>query len=185
MYHEAEGAVKEMVGSVAGNPVMEAKGQEKIAGKVQNKIGQIEKNRERLVDVARQTWSGFMQACRSTLVGRFRESHYRTDRQPTSRSRHWRRIGIDARHRADLRHGGLGGGSVFATLWRPEFLPALSCCLCLRCARMVAPSSQAGRRHAGISVVVYPPGFIPEGATKRQPGTPAPANVNGQVGRGR
>ena len=47
-FHEAKGAVKEKVGSMAGNPVTEAKGQdEKIAGKVQNKIGQIEKNRER------------------------------------------------------------------------------------------------------------------------------------------
>jgi uncharacterized protein YjbJ (UPF0337 family) len=47
-YHEAKGAVKEKVGSVAGNPVMEAKGQdEKIAGKLQNKIGQVEKARER------------------------------------------------------------------------------------------------------------------------------------------
>ncbi len=47
-FHEAKGAVKEKAGSVAGNPVMEAKGHdEKIAGKVQNKVGQVEKNRER------------------------------------------------------------------------------------------------------------------------------------------
>jgi uncharacterized protein YjbJ (UPF0337 family) len=47
-FHEAKGAVKEKAGSVAGNPVLEAKGQdEKIAGKVQNKIGQVEKARER------------------------------------------------------------------------------------------------------------------------------------------
>jgi len=47
-FHEAKGAVKEKAGSVAGNPVMEAKGQdEKIAGKIQNKIGQVEKARER------------------------------------------------------------------------------------------------------------------------------------------
>jgi uncharacterized protein YjbJ (UPF0337 family) len=42
--HEAKGKVKETVGHVTNDPELEAKGQgEKIAGKVQKKVGQIEK----------------------------------------------------------------------------------------------------------------------------------------------
>ena len=42
--HEAKGNVKEKVGRVINNPDMETKGQsEKLAGKVQKKVGQIEK----------------------------------------------------------------------------------------------------------------------------------------------
>jgi uncharacterized protein YjbJ (UPF0337 family) len=42
--HEVKGALKEAVGHVTGNPQTEAEGQnEKIAGKIQKKIGQIEK----------------------------------------------------------------------------------------------------------------------------------------------
>jgi phospholipid/cholesterol/gamma-HCH transport system substrate-binding protein len=37
---------------------------------------------------------------------------------------------------------------------------------------------------AGVSVLVYPAGFIPEGGTTPQQATPRPASVNGQVGRG-
>ena len=37
---------------------------------------------------------------------------------------------------------------------------------------------------AGVSVLVYPPGFVPEGATPRQTGTPGSTSLNGQVGRG-
>lgn len=43
-YHETKGAVKEKVGSTTGNPEMEASGRdERVAGKVQNKVGQVEK----------------------------------------------------------------------------------------------------------------------------------------------
>ncbi len=42
--HEVKGALKETAGQIAGNPRVEADGQaEKMAGKIQNKIGQIEK----------------------------------------------------------------------------------------------------------------------------------------------
>jgi uncharacterized protein YjbJ (UPF0337 family) len=42
--HEVKGAVKEWAGKVADNPDLETEGQaEKIAGKVQKKVGQIEK----------------------------------------------------------------------------------------------------------------------------------------------
>jgi len=42
--HEAKGAVKEKVGNATNNPNLAARGQdEKIAGKVQNKAGQVEK----------------------------------------------------------------------------------------------------------------------------------------------
>jgi uncharacterized protein YjbJ (UPF0337 family) len=42
--HEVKGKVKETIGKVIGNPDLEAEGQaEKIGGKVQNKVGQIEK----------------------------------------------------------------------------------------------------------------------------------------------
>jgi len=42
--HEVKGALKEAVGHVTGNPQTEAEGRdEKIAGKIQKKIGQIEK----------------------------------------------------------------------------------------------------------------------------------------------
>lgn len=42
--HEVKGKVKEAAGRVAGDPDLEAEGQgEKIAGKIQKKVGQIEK----------------------------------------------------------------------------------------------------------------------------------------------
>ena len=42
--HEVKGAVKETAGKVIGNPKLEAEGHdEKIAGKVQKKVGQVEK----------------------------------------------------------------------------------------------------------------------------------------------
>jgi uncharacterized protein YjbJ (UPF0337 family) len=42
--HEVKGDVKEKAGQVTNNPNLEAEGQgEKITGKVQRKIGQIEK----------------------------------------------------------------------------------------------------------------------------------------------
>jgi uncharacterized protein YjbJ (UPF0337 family) len=42
--HEAKGAVKEKVGHVTNNPSLTAKGHtEKLVGKVQQKMGQIEK----------------------------------------------------------------------------------------------------------------------------------------------
>jgi uncharacterized protein YjbJ (UPF0337 family) len=42
--HEAKGAVKEQVGKATNNPALVGKGQsEKFAGKVQKKLGQIEK----------------------------------------------------------------------------------------------------------------------------------------------
>jgi uncharacterized protein YjbJ (UPF0337 family) len=41
--HEVIGAVKEMAGKVANKPDLEAKGQaEKVGGKVQKKVGQVE-----------------------------------------------------------------------------------------------------------------------------------------------
>jgi uncharacterized protein YjbJ (UPF0337 family) len=43
-FHEVKGKVKESVGRATNNPNLEAKGQvEKIGGKVQKKIGQLEK----------------------------------------------------------------------------------------------------------------------------------------------
>lgn len=48
--HEAKGKIKEKVGHLTNNPELEGEGiGEKIAGKVQHKIGQVEKvieNRE-------------------------------------------------------------------------------------------------------------------------------------------
>ena len=42
--HEAKGTVKEQVGKATNNPTLDDKGQsEKVAGKVQKKLGQIEK----------------------------------------------------------------------------------------------------------------------------------------------
>jgi uncharacterized protein YjbJ (UPF0337 family) len=42
--HEVKGAIKEMAGKVTNNPDLEAEGQtEKVAGKLQKKIGQVEK----------------------------------------------------------------------------------------------------------------------------------------------
>jgi uncharacterized protein YjbJ (UPF0337 family) len=42
--HEVKGKLKQAAGQVVGNPDLEAEGQgEKIAGKVQKKVGQIEK----------------------------------------------------------------------------------------------------------------------------------------------
>ena len=43
-FHEAKGKVKEMAGKISDNPKLEAKGiDEKIAGKVQEKVGQVKK----------------------------------------------------------------------------------------------------------------------------------------------
>ena len=43
-FHEAKETVKEMAGEITDNPNLEAKGMaEKIAGKVQEKVGQIKK----------------------------------------------------------------------------------------------------------------------------------------------
>jgi len=42
--HEAKGKVREMAGEIIDNPELEAKGKaEKIAGKAQQKIGQVKK----------------------------------------------------------------------------------------------------------------------------------------------
>jgi uncharacterized protein YjbJ (UPF0337 family) len=42
--HEVKGAVKETIGNVVNNPNLEAEGQdEKIGGKVQKKVGEVEK----------------------------------------------------------------------------------------------------------------------------------------------
>lgn len=42
--HELKGKAKQKVGQATNNPNLEAEGQsEKIAGKIQNKVGQIEK----------------------------------------------------------------------------------------------------------------------------------------------
>jgi uncharacterized protein YjbJ (UPF0337 family) len=47
-YHETKGALKEKVGSATGNPDLEANGRgEKVAGKVQNEVGQIESELEK------------------------------------------------------------------------------------------------------------------------------------------
>ena len=46
--HEVKGAVKVMTGKVTGNAKLEAEGHiEKLAGKVQKKIGEIEKARRK------------------------------------------------------------------------------------------------------------------------------------------
>jgi uncharacterized protein YjbJ (UPF0337 family) len=43
-FHEAKGAVKQKVGRATNNPHLAAEGQgEKIGGKIQKKIGQVEK----------------------------------------------------------------------------------------------------------------------------------------------
>jgi uncharacterized protein YjbJ (UPF0337 family) len=43
-FHQLEGKVKEIAGKVSDNPKLEAQGTgERIAGKVQEKIGQVEK----------------------------------------------------------------------------------------------------------------------------------------------
>jgi uncharacterized protein YjbJ (UPF0337 family) len=43
-YHEAKGAVKERVGTATNNPDLAEKGHdEKVIGKVQHKVGQVEK----------------------------------------------------------------------------------------------------------------------------------------------
>jgi uncharacterized protein YjbJ (UPF0337 family) len=42
--HEVKGAIKEKLGRATGNPNQEAEGQdEKVAGKIQKKVGQIER----------------------------------------------------------------------------------------------------------------------------------------------
>jgi uncharacterized protein YjbJ (UPF0337 family) len=42
--HEAKGSAKQKIGQVTGNPNLEAEGQdEKVSGKIQKKIGQVEK----------------------------------------------------------------------------------------------------------------------------------------------
>ncbi len=46
--HELKGTAKQTAGQVTNNPTLEAKGQsEKLAGKIQKKVGQIEKVIER------------------------------------------------------------------------------------------------------------------------------------------
>jgi uncharacterized protein YjbJ (UPF0337 family) len=43
-FHEAKGKVKEKVGHATNDPNLEAEGQgEKVGGKVQKKVGQVEK----------------------------------------------------------------------------------------------------------------------------------------------
>ena len=43
-FHEVKGKVKELAGKVSDNPELEAEGaDEKIAGKMQEKIGQVKK----------------------------------------------------------------------------------------------------------------------------------------------
>ncbi len=43
-FHEVKGKIKEVAGKLGNNPDLEAEGTvEKIAGKVQGKIGQVEK----------------------------------------------------------------------------------------------------------------------------------------------
>jgi len=44
MYHQVKGKLKEFTGDLSDNPKLEAEGTgEKIAGKVQEKIGQVKK----------------------------------------------------------------------------------------------------------------------------------------------
>ena len=43
-FHEVKGKAREVVGQVTNNPTLEGKGKsEKLAGKVQKKVGQIER----------------------------------------------------------------------------------------------------------------------------------------------
>jgi uncharacterized protein YjbJ (UPF0337 family) len=43
-FHEVKGKAKQAAGQVANNPDLEAEGQtEKVAGKIQEKVGQVEK----------------------------------------------------------------------------------------------------------------------------------------------
>jgi uncharacterized protein YjbJ (UPF0337 family) len=43
-FHEAKGKVKEVAGKITDNPKLEAEGTgEKLAGKIQEKIGQVKK----------------------------------------------------------------------------------------------------------------------------------------------
>jgi uncharacterized protein YjbJ (UPF0337 family) len=43
-FHEVKGKVKEMAGNITDNPKLETKGKaEKIAGKVQERVGQVKK----------------------------------------------------------------------------------------------------------------------------------------------
>jgi uncharacterized protein YjbJ (UPF0337 family) len=43
-FHEVKGRVKEVSGNITDNPKLESKGKaEKIAGKVQEKVGQVKK----------------------------------------------------------------------------------------------------------------------------------------------
>jgi uncharacterized protein YjbJ (UPF0337 family) len=43
-YHEVKGKIKEMAGELTDNPKLEAEGtSEKLAGKVQGKIGEVKK----------------------------------------------------------------------------------------------------------------------------------------------
>ena len=43
-FHELKGKAKEKAGQITGNPKLEGEGQgEKLAGKIQKKLGQIEK----------------------------------------------------------------------------------------------------------------------------------------------
>ena len=43
-FHETKGKVRETVGKITDNPKLEAKGTaEKIAGKIQGKVGQVKK----------------------------------------------------------------------------------------------------------------------------------------------
>ena len=43
-FHELKGKAKQKAGQIADDPTLEAKGEsEKIAGKIQKKIGQVEK----------------------------------------------------------------------------------------------------------------------------------------------
>ena len=49
-YHEVKGKIKEIAGKLSDNPKLEAEGTgEKIAGKVQGKIGEVKKVFERIV----------------------------------------------------------------------------------------------------------------------------------------
>ncbi|UTF50733.1 CsbD family protein [Desulfomicrobium sp. ZS1] len=44
VYHEAKGKIKETVGKIIDKPSLEAEGlAEKVAGKVQKKVGEVEK----------------------------------------------------------------------------------------------------------------------------------------------
>jgi uncharacterized protein YjbJ (UPF0337 family) len=44
LFHQAKGSAKEVAGKLSGNPQLEAEGTgEKVAGKVLEKVGQVEK----------------------------------------------------------------------------------------------------------------------------------------------